>query len=102
MEWLLGFVGVVGIVVLTVVLLERLANRSLPRPSSESGESAGVSALGDLIEVFQPSRVHVTEELERRRLDIVQRPAEGEPFEIDLDSGVVVLPPTSSKASAQE
>lgn len=52
------------------------------------GASAGSGALGELVEVFQPSRENVTAERERQRLDIAQRPAEGEPFgHVDLDAG---------------
>ena len=57
-----------------------------------SGESAGSGTFGEIVEIFQPSRVHLTAEKERQRLDIVQRPAEGRPFDVDLDGGVFYVP----------
>ncbi len=48
--------------------------------------------LGDLVEIFQPSRRHVEAELERRRLD-VQHPRTGAaPVDVDLEAGVAYLP----------
>ncbi|AEG43140.1 DUF6191 domain-containing protein [Isoptericola variabilis] len=45
-----------------------------------------------LLVIFQPGRAHVTEEQERRRLDIVRTPAEGAPFGVDLDACIAYLP----------
>ncbi len=55
------------------------------------GTGTGSGPLGDLIEVFQPSRRHVVEEQERRR-DDVQVPGSGAPPLVDLDAGTVLLP----------
>jgi hypothetical protein len=92
MEWLVGLVGGLAVLVLAVVMIERLANRPMRahRPD-DAGESAGAGMFGELVDVFQPSRIHVTSERERQRLDIVQRPAEGRLFDVDLDAGVAYL-----------
>ncbi|CAL8973595.1 hypothetical protein CELL_01566 [Cellulomonas sp. T2.31MG-18] len=68
--------------------------RPRPRPATREGPGVASGLLGDLVEVFQPSRHHVTDEQDRHALDIRQAPVEGPP---DLDSGVVVLPPTPSE-----
>jgi hypothetical protein len=47
--------------------------------------------LGDLIDVFQPNRVHLTAEQERQKLDILQTGDSA--GRLDLDSGVVRLDP---------
>ncbi|WP_425358527.1 DUF6191 domain-containing protein [Xylanimonas cellulosilytica] len=55
------------------------------------GNFAG-ALLGDLVDAFQPSRHHLTEERERQRLDTAQRPLTADSNgEIDLDSGVVIV-----------
>ena len=94
MRWLpvvLGVLGVLATLVVVVALTERLANARRPEPR-DGGESAGSGMLGELAEIFQPSRAHVTAERERQRLDIVQTPAEGAPFGVDLDAGIAYLP----------
>jgi len=83
--------GVLATLVVVVVLTERLANARRPAPR-DGGESAGSGMLGELVEIFQPSHAHVTAEKERQRLDIVQTPAEGAPFGVDLDAGVAYIP----------
>ncbi len=60
------------------------------RPGRGSAVASGL--LGDLVEIFQPSRRHVEAELERRRLD-VQHPGTGAaPVDVDLEAGVAYLP----------
>lgn len=61
------------------------------RRSEGGGSGGGSGALGELIEVFQPSRLFTVAETERRRLDIVQRGPEGPPFGVDLDAGVAFV-----------
>lgn len=95
MEW----IGFLVLVLVVVLLTERLATGSMRHRSPDGGETAGSGAFGELVEIFQPSRTHVTAERERQRLDIVQRPAEGHPFGVDLDGGVAylgALPPSSA------
>lgn len=48
--------------------------------------SSGVGALGELIEVFQPSRTHVTDEQQRQRHTLQDAGDAAPP--IDLDAGV--------------
>lgn len=99
MSWLSGVGGtlflIVLIVVVAVVAIERMVSgRSRDRQLGDgrgSGESAGVGAFGELVDVFQPSRVHLTEEKERQRLDIAQAPSTAPPIDVDLESGVVVF-----------
>ncbi|MFJ2300291.1 DUF6191 domain-containing protein [Oerskovia paurometabola] len=86
---------VVVLVVVAFVAIERMVSgRSRDRQLGDgrgSGESAGVGAFGELVDVFQPSRVHLTEEKERQRLDIAQAPSTAPPIDVDLESGVVVF-----------
>lgn len=86
-------VALIGVV--AVVLIERMVSgRSRDRQRGDgrgSGESAGSGAFGELVDVFQPSRVHLTEEKERQRLDIAQAPSTAPPIDVDLESGVVVF-----------
>jgi hypothetical protein len=89
--WLTAL-GVLVVLVLAVVMIERLANRPRPDPPPDAGEPSGRGCFGELVELFQPSAVHLPEEKERQRLDIVQRPAEGAALGDDPDAGVVYLP----------
>jgi len=95
--------GLVLAVVVLVVGLDRAVargwfDRRRPRPDRRTeGVSVASGMLGDLVEVFQPSRTHVTEEQERRALDIRQTPDTDPP--LDLDAGVVVLPPEPPRQS---
>jgi hypothetical protein len=85
-----GALVVTALVALLVVGITRFVSgaESRARRDAGGGESAGSGMLGEIVEIFQPSRTHVTEEKERQRLDIVQRPSEGRPFDVDLDDGV--------------
>ncbi|WP_051702823.1 DUF6191 domain-containing protein [Oerskovia turbata] len=86
---------IVVLVIVAVVAIERMVSgRSRDRRLGDgrgSGESPGSGAFGELVDVFQPSRVHLTEEKERQRLDIVQAPSTAPPIDVDLESGVVVF-----------
>ncbi|MFF2623283.1 DUF6191 domain-containing protein [Oerskovia jenensis] len=86
---------VVVVVIVAVVAIERMVGgRAEERRQGDgrgSGESAGAGAFGELVDVFQPSRVHLTEEKERQRLDIAQAPSTAPPIDVDLESGVVVF-----------
>ncbi|MFE4466184.1 DUF6191 domain-containing protein [Oerskovia sp. NPDC056781] len=86
---------VVVLAVVAVVAIERMVSgRSRDRRLGDrrgSGESAGAGAFGELVDVFQPSRVHLTEEKERQRLDIAQAPSTAPPVDVDLEAGVVVF-----------
>lgn len=91
-----GWVAVLGVVCLVVVvavLLERLSARGVRGAGLHASDSAGAGALGGLADVFQPGHTHLTQERERERMAIVQRPAEGRPFDVDLDAGVVRITP---------
>lgn len=87
----LGVILVVLLIAVDRAVAAGWFDRRRPRPRPAPREGAGVASglLGDLVEVFQPSRHHVTQEQDRHALDIRQAPVEGPP---DLDSGVVVLP----------
>lgn len=89
-----------SLIVFTVQRDARSRTRRRTAPVlSPDGSSAGSGALGELVEVFQPSRENVTAERERQRLDIVQRPAEGEPFgHVDLDAGTAHIEAARGKA----
>jgi hypothetical protein len=95
--------GLVLLAVALVVGVDRAVargwfDRRRPRPDRRTeGVSVASGMLGDLVEIFQPSRTHVTEEQERRALDIRQTPDTDPP--LDLDTGVVVLPPRAEPGS---
>jgi hypothetical protein len=63
--------------------------------SGTRGGGAG-GVLGDLLDVFQPSRHHLVEEQERRRHH-AQLPDSGAPgapgVDVDLEAGIAYLPP---------
>jgi hypothetical protein len=89
------WVWAVGGAALLLIALDRLVARgvfdrrrprSRPNPSGGGGTS---SALGELVDVFQPSRTHVTEEQERRSHDRQDAGDAAPP--IDLDAGTVQL-----------
>ena len=63
-----------------------------PRPD-HTGRSVEPGALGDLIEVFQPSHHHLVEETERQRDEVRQTGSAAPPFGIDLEAGVALLAP---------
>jgi hypothetical protein len=59
--------------------------RTKPEPSGGSG------ALGELIELFQPSRRHVVEERQRQHLTADLPESGAPPLGVDLEAGVVRL-----------
>jgi hypothetical protein len=90
---LVGVLVAVALTVLLVVGITRFTSGAEARARRDAGgESASSGMFGEIVEIFQPNRTHLTEEKERQRLDIVQRPAEGRPFDVDLDSGVFYVP----------
>jgi hypothetical protein len=91
-------VALTGLVVVGIVRFTSGAE-ARARRSEGAGESASSGMFGEIVEIFQPSRTHLTEEKERPRLDIVQRPAEGRPFDVDLDGGVFYVPRSSPAAA---
>jgi hypothetical protein len=85
---------VVGLVFAGLVALGIGQLASHRRPHSGGADSPASGMLGELVDVFQPSRSNLTREREWQRSAIVQRPADGPPFDIDLDAGVVRIRPT--------
>jgi hypothetical protein len=89
------WVWAVGGAALLLIALDRLVARGVfdrrrprSRPNPSGGGGAG-GALGELVDVFQPSRTHVTEEQERRRHGRQDAGDAAPP--IDLDAGTVQL-----------
>jgi hypothetical protein len=92
MRWIL----LVLLVVVVVVAVDRAVargwfDRKRPREHRPTGAPAASGTLGDLIDVFQPNRVHLTAEQERQRLDIQHAGDNAPP--VDLDAGTVRLDP---------
>ncbi|TKR27170.1 hypothetical protein FA014_02090 [Cellulomonas hominis] len=88
--WVIALVVVVGL----LVLLDRLVAWGLldlreptrsRRPRNRGGAAGGSGMVAELIDVFQPSRTHTTEEQQRRRHDR-QDAGDGAP-PVDLDAG---------------
>nr|WP_034654531.1 hypothetical protein [Cellulosimicrobium sp. MM] len=69
-------VALTGMVVVGIVRFVSGAE-ARARRSEGAGESASSGMFGEIVEIFQPSRTHLTEEKERQRLDIVQRSGGG-------------------------
>ncbi|CAM5780356.1 DUF6191 domain-containing protein [Cellulomonas persica] len=95
MEWVVVLVAVVVLLVVADRLTARgVFDRFLDRPRVEREGSSTVGGLFDALgDVFQPNRELLTAEKERQRLDIHYTGDDAPPF--DLESGTVVLPPTT-------
>ncbi|WP_125774705.1 DUF6191 domain-containing protein [Antribacter gilvus] len=92
-EGLVVLVAVVGVAVVGAVVVGLVVSgRRRPEgPVDGSGAMSGV--FGELVEVFQPSSVHLTEELQRKRHDVQPAPDADPGPRIDLEKGVAVLRP---------
>ena len=97
-----AWIAVAAVLVVLLIAVDRAVaagwfDRRHPRPRPATREGSGVASglLGDLVEVFQPSRHHVTDERDRQALDIRRTPSDGPP---DLDSGVILLQPHAPAA----
>jgi hypothetical protein len=98
MGWWWLPVSVVGLAALDRLALMAEARGWLYwRRTGRHGGGGGGSAIGELIEVFQPSRAFTVEETERRRLDIAQHGSEGPSLGVDLEAGVAFVPGTTSE-----
>ena len=67
--------------------LERAAERRAAeraRLASDGGDSVASGALGDLMDVFQPQRVHLTAEMNRQKV-VRQGAPDADPLALDLD-----------------
>ncbi|MGY4642839.1 DUF6191 domain-containing protein [Cellulomonas sp. URHB0016] len=92
MRWVVVLV-VVGAVLLALdrAVARGWFDRSRPRDHRPAGAPAASGMLGDLIEVFQPSRVHLTAEQERQQLEIHHTGDAAPP--VDLDAGTARTDP---------
>lgn len=94
-------VGLVGV----LLLADRLTaagvfDRRTPRPRVRRPGGAPAGALGGLLDFYDPSHRHLTEEQDRERSTTVQVPGEAPPL-IDLDSGVAELPGPAGQAEGE-
>lgn len=99
MTWVWWVLGAVAL----LVLLDRLALGAEARGwlywrRRKPDADGGGAVLGDVFEIFQPSRQHVVEERDRKRRDIAQKESADPPFGIDLDAGTAVLRPDGAAA----
>lgn len=67
--------------------LARARQRRQDRPRTGG---AGIDAIGSVVDVFDPSHKHVTDERARERSTTVQVPGDAPPF-LDLDAGVATV-----------
>lgn len=91
-----GWVVAASATVALLVLLDRLVawglldlrvpDRSRRRRRDARGGAAGSGMVGELIDVFQPSRAHTTEEQDRMRHDRQDVGDAAPP--VDLDAGI--------------
>lgn len=75
--------------------LERAAERRAQeraRLQAEGGDPMASGALGELMDVFQPQRVHLTEEIQRQRI-VRQEAPDADPLlmRVELEDGTVWL-----------
>lgn len=84
--------GVLAAIVVVVAVRLGRPRRDDDRRRETSGSDFASGMLGELLEIFQPSRTTLTEERERVRHDRLQTGAAAPPFGVDLDAGTAVLP----------
>jgi len=68
-------------------------DRRRPRRHRPSEASAASGMFGDIVEIFQPNRVHLTAEQERQRLDIQHAGDTAPPVDLDAGTARVDRPP---------
>ncbi|NKY40660.1 DUF6191 domain-containing protein [Cellulomonas septica] len=93
MEWLWAVAGAVVVLVVVDRLVARgVFDRRSPRPRTRVPSGSAASGMfGGLVDVFQPSREHLTQEQDRQRLDIQHAGDTAPP--VDLDAGVARIDP---------
>lgn len=92
--------GVLAAIVVVVVVRIGRPRRDDDRRRETTGSDIASGMLGEMIEIFQPSRTTLTEERERVRHDRLQTGAAAPPFGVDLEAGTAVLPSRSTEAPA--
>ncbi|GIG19829.1 hypothetical protein Cch01nite_05530 [Cellulomonas chitinilytica] len=94
MRWVLLVVAVVVVLVAVDRAVARgWFDRRRPRPYRPAESSSASGMLGDLVELFQPNRVHLTAEQERQRLDIQHAGDAAPPVDLDAGTARVDGPP---------
>ena len=91
----LASIGGLVVLVLVGAILLGVRRPAKRRPDDRTGPGAASGAFGELVEVFQPTRAHVTAELERKRHDLVEVPGSAPGWTVDLESGFALLRPAT-------
>lgn len=105
-EGWLPVVVVVLAVVVVLVVVDRLTaagvfDRRADRPRERRpGGGGGAGALGALLDFYDPSHRHLTEEQQREKSTTVQVPGEAPPL-IDLDAGTAVIESSGERARSE-
>lgn len=92
--------GVLAAIVVVVAVRIGRPGRDDDRRRETTGSDFASGMLGEMIEIFQPSRTTLTEERERVRHDRLQTGAAAPPFGVDLEAGTAVLPGRSTAVPA--
>lgn len=78
-------------------LVARFGDRATPRRPRSPRVGSGGPGLGDLLEIYQPTARYRHEEVERQRHDLVQ-PGDADPsWDVDLERGTALPPPTDPR-----
>jgi hypothetical protein len=96
--WLLGGTAAL-LLALDRAVARGVLDRRRPRKRRAASGGGASGALGELVDVFQPSRTHVTDEQERQRHDRQDAGDAAPPVDLDAGTAHVDAAPRRSRPS---